>query len=321
MANAYTDILSGTSLGTDLVKTAYDRLVEFALRSQPQYRKVVDKRPAQQSMPGSSVVFTLYADLADATGTLTETTDPDAVQIPDADTVTVTLAEYGNAALVTRKLRLLSLSDVDPGIADIIAFNMLSSLDAVVLSVARQGTNYVRNNSGVVTVNSGTTVLTTSTDIMSSKMIRAANAKLRSGSALPRVGELYVGYMHPDVSVDLRAEAGASSAGWRPPHEYSSAQNIWGGQIGAYEGVMWVETPRTYYAADGASSGRVHRTLVFGKQAIAEAVAEEPGVRVGPVVDKLMRFRPIGWYGVLGFARYREAALIRLESAASIATV
>ena len=35
MANAFTDILSGTSLGANLVQTAYDRLVEFGLRAQP----------------------------------------------------------------------------------------------------------------------------------------------------------------------------------------------------------------------------------------------------------------------------------------------
>jgi hypothetical protein len=38
---------------------------------------------------------------------------------------------------------------------------------------------------------------------------------------------------------------------------------------------------------------------------------------IGPVTDKLNRFRPIGWYGVLGWARYREACLQRLETAAT----
>jgi hypothetical protein len=62
----------------------------------------------------------------------------------------------------------------------------------------------------------------------------------------------------------------------------------------------------------------VFRTILAGKQALAEAVAQEPGVVIGPVTDKLMRFRPIGWYGVLGFARYREDALFRIETSSSI---
>lgn len=114
MANSYTDT-SALSLGKNLVQTAYDRLVEFALRSMVQYRAVVDKRPAQQSMPGSSVVFNIYQDLNRVLAPLNETVDPDAVSVPSTNTVTVTLNEWGNAALVTRKLRLFSLSDVDPG--------------------------------------------------------------------------------------------------------------------------------------------------------------------------------------------------------------
>jgi hypothetical protein len=42
-------------------------------------------------------------------------------------------------------------------------------------------------------------------------------------------------------------------------------------------------------------------------------------VVIGPVTDKLMRQRPIGWYGVLGHAVYRQNALYRIESSSSIA--
>jgi hypothetical protein len=61
-----------------------------------------------------------------------------------------------------------------------------------------------------------------------------------------------------------------------------------------------------------------YRTILAGKQALAEAVAQEPNVIIGPVVDRLMRFRPIGWYGVLGFSLYRQAALYRIETGSSI---
>ena len=66
---------------------------------------------------------------------------------------------------------------------------------------------------------------------------------------------------------------------------------------------------------------RVFSTILCGKQALAEAVAQEPSVVIGPITDKLMRFRPIGWYGVIGWSRYREAALYRIESGSSIAAL
>lgn len=319
MANAYTDILSGTSLGANLVKVAYDRLVEFALRSQPQYRAVVDKRPVNQTQPGSSVVFNLYADLTAATSTLTETTDPDSVAVPSTNTVTVTLNEYGNAVLVTRKLRLVSLSDVDPGIADIIAFNMLDSLDTLVRDVARQGTNVLRETAGNFEYNTGTAADTHSTDTFASRDARIAVAKLRNNKALPRAESNYVAYIHPDCSVDLRSATG--NADWRAPHDYTTPGNIWGGVIGTYEGATYIETPRVYNAQDGNGSSThatVYRTLFFGRQAIAEAVAEEPSVIIGPVVDKMMRFRPISWYGMLGWSRYREEAIVRVETSSTL---
>jgi hypothetical protein len=95
-----------------------------------------------------------------------------------------------------------------------------------------------------------------------------------------------------------------------------------------------VGATNTTYTVDVANSGtvgtntltvtpvtRVYNTIVCGQQAMAQAVAEEPHVVIGPVVDKLMRHRPMGWYGVLGFARYREEALYRIETGSSIAAL
>ncbi|MGC8000794.1 DUF4043 family protein, partial [Salmonella enterica] len=83
---------------------AYDQVLEFALRSEPMHRAVVDKRPVMVDKPGSSVTFSLYSDLTAATSTLTEAVDPDVVAISNPSQVSVTLNEYGNAVNVTQKL-------------------------------------------------------------------------------------------------------------------------------------------------------------------------------------------------------------------------
>ena len=384
---------NSTSTLSGLVQTAYDRYVEFALRSQPMIRAVADKRPVQQAMPGSSVVFSLYNDLAAATSALSETTDVDAVALPAVSTVSVTLNEQGNSSLTTRKLELFSLSDVDPAIADIIAYNMADSLDIIAQEPLRQGANVIY--SGAAT----TTGTVTAAATITSANLRKAVAKLRSNKAVPRQGSLYWVGIHPEVSHDLRAETG--NVGWRDIHTHTeqSQGNLWAGTIGTYEGAFYVENSRMFSAKSGAdqsalatasavsgvsgeftivaanaafggraevgdkisgtnvgasakitaisvgatnttftvdvaNSGtvgtntltvtpvtRVFSTLLCGKQALAEAVAQEPGVVIGNVTDRLMRFRPIGWYGVLGFARYREEALYRIESGSSIAAL
>lgn len=314
---AYTDILTGTGLGTNVVKTAYDKYILYALRSMPLMRNFADKRVVDQSMPGSSVVFNLYADMTTATSTLTETTDPTAVQVPATSTVTVTLNEYGNTTNTTLKLREFAFSDIDPAVANIVAFNMVNSLDEVVRDVIAGGTNVTREASGSMTFNTGAITDVTSSDLLLSRDIRSGVAKLRGRNVMPVNGDAYVALIHPDVSYDLRSEAGASAT-WRQPHEMSAPVPIWAGMVGQYEGAVFIETPRTKQGTDGASSAKVHRSVLLGQQALAEAVAIEPNVRFGPVIDSLWRFRPVGWYALMGWARYREEALQRIETSSTL---
>jgi len=402
MANAYTgtgaSTLGGTAGSAGLVQQAYDRLLEFALRSEPLIRSVADKTPARQSTPGSSVTLQKYVDLAQKTSTLSESVDPDAVALSTPTTVSITLNEYGNSVLVTRALELFSLADVDPAIANIIAYNLADSIDAVAMETLRGGDNKIFSGSTATS-----TVTVTAAATIDSADIRRAIAKLRSAKAVARKGSLYWAGIHPEVSHDLRAES-SSGQGWLLPNQYGSSQDrIWAGEIGNYEGAFYIESPRLYSAKDGAdqatlattavtvagtSAGftfgvasssviaaraevgdkisgtgiatganrisaisttgdtttitvsvghtaavtattvvtvtpvtRNFRTIICGSQAMAQAVAEEPHVVIGPVVDKLMRHRPMGWYGVLGFARYREEALYRIESGSSIAAL
>jgi N4-gp56 family major capsid protein len=400
MANAYTTTgassLGGTVGAAGLVQKAYDRLIEFALRAQPLIRSVADKTPARQSIPGSSVVLQRYVDLTQNTASLTETVDPDAVALATPTYTTITLVERGNAVLVTRALELFSLADVDPAIANIIAFNMADSIDTVaqnVLADRATGSNINGTaNTGTTNVFYGGTATTSTaivaTDVFTSAIARKVTAKLRANKAIPRKGSLYWAGIHPEVALDLRAETGVGS--WRQPHEYQSNDAIWAGELGTYEGAFYVESPRLFAdktGADRTTSGttasatsasaatvitftstsglnvgdkvsgtgiastakvtaidgtsvtvsaantgavsattaititpvtKVFNTYFAGQQALAEAVAEEPHVVIGPVVDKLMRHRPLGWYGVLGHAIYRQEALYRVETSSSV---
>lgn len=341
MPTTYTNT-TGTGQVTNLVQTAYDRLVEFQLRAQPLFRSVADKRPAMQAMPGSSVVFQLYNDLAVATTALTENVDPDAVALGNTSTVSVTLQEYGNVALATRKLELLGLSDVDPALANIVAFNMADSLDVLsqrvlvsgganVLTQSAPGAAVTALTAGFGATDSGGTATGIAAgSLLTSALIRYSVTKLRANKVVPRKGNMYAVYTHPETSVDLRAEVGNSA--WRDPHVYSAPDSIWAGEIGAYEGAFFVENPRCFNSqigvttgtangvtySTGASQQRVFNTYVMGQQVLAEAVADEPHMVIGPVVDKLMRYRPIGWYGVLGWNVYRTASLYNILSGSSV---
>lgn len=309
MANAYTD----TTAMSNLVKAAYDRYVEFALRSQPLFRNLADKRPVQQAMPGSSVVFSLYQDMAAATSTLTEATDPDAVAVANTTNVTVTLNEYGNVVLETKKLGEFAFSDVDPAIANLVAYNMADSIDRVVVNTLIGGTNVYYGGDATSTVE------IVAADVVTGALIRKSVSKMRAGNSVPREGMLYAAYMHPEVAYDLRAETGALSFEDIRKYTDPNVGNVLNSTTGVYGGAYVVETPRAYTATDGAASAKVYRTIIAGQQALAEATAVEPGIVQGPIVDKLMRARPLGWYSLQGWAIYRQDSLYRLETSSSIA--
>jgi N4-gp56 family major capsid protein len=305
--------LGGVAGNAGLVQKAYDKFIEFQLRDEPLIRAVADKRPVAPTNNGNVVVLQKYADLGLATSALTESTDIDGVSIGTPTSVTITMQEFGNATTNTRALKLFSLTDVDPDIVTLMARNQADSIDSLAMTALRGGTNVIYSGS---TATSTATVTAAAT--LSTANIGKAVAKLRGNKASGKRGQAYWAGIHPDVSHDLMLEA--SSAGWVVPNAYGIDQSrIWAGEVGSYKGAFFVESPRLYVATDGAASAKVYRTIIAGQQALAEAVAEEPHTVIGPVTDKLGRFRPIGWYGVLGFARFREEALYRIESGSSIA--
>jgi N4-gp56 family major capsid protein len=382
-----------TSSISNLVQAAYDQYVRMALRSIPVMRSLADVKPVQQAMPGSSVVFSIYSDLAQATSTLTETSDVSSIALGNPSQVTVTLNEYGSAVTTTKKLNLTSFNDVDSALADIIAYNAADSIDNVVGQVLSAGTNVIYSNGPTgTTPTSSATVLPV--DTMTVSDIRNAVVSLRTNKALPRMGELYAAYLHPRQSADLRAETG--TGGFQELTKYVERTPFVAGAVGVIEGAFIVETPRvlnglnlganggitptvsvtnkaltsnvatlTTAVAHGLGVGQVvtvsgvdsvfngtytitvvgstttfsyaktnadvssvaatgtvtftnnYRAIIAGREALAEAQAADISTVIGPEIDALRRFRTIGWYYFGGFARLREAALFRIESAAT----
>lgn len=304
--------------GAVAIKAAYDKYFELALRHAPILREIADKRPVQVDKPSSTVTFHINADLAAATTPLTDGTDVSSVVLPAPTPVTVTLNEYGNVVVETRLLREFSMSDVDPFAANTVAYNMRDSLDQVFQTELRQGTNILYAKAGGTGARRVSTVTVAAGDKICSDDVRTIVTKLRGNAAVPRRGDLYGAWIHPDVAYDLKAETG--TAAWRDPHTYSAPDNIWKHVLGIYEGAFFVESARMYKANDGAASNPTYRTIFAGQQAVAEAVAVDPQLVVdgNPGADQLKRLYTIGWYGVLGWKRFREASLYRLETASTL---
>jgi len=313
-----------SSVSVDQV--AFDRLAYFALRSELLFYQAADVQPVQQAMPGTGVTFTIFADIAAATSTLNEVTDVTPVALSDSQ-VTVTLNEYGNAVVTTAKLRGTAFLDVDSAAANIIGYNAGDSMDQVVRDVLAAGTNVVYATGGATTPSSRVTVQ--AEDIIHADDVRKVVAQLRGANVATFEGS-YMGFIHPDVSYDFRSNTDVSA--WRTPANYVNPEGIYNGEIGKFESVRFIETPRAKVFTD-ASNGTsttgsidVYCTHIMGRQALAKAFSSTDGngatpkIVRGNVTDILMRLQPLGWYWLGGYGRFREASLRRIESSSSIGT-
>ena len=311
-------ITQASSLSVD--QTAFDQIAYFALRSEMLFDAAADVQPVAQSMPGSAVTFTIFSELADATSTLSETADLTPTTMADSQ-VSVTLAEYGNTINTTAKLRGTSFLDVDAVAANLIGYNAGSSIDTVVANILKAATNVIYGGGGSTTPTSNATVQ--AEDIVEANDVRIATAQLR-GSKAQTFNGMYMGFIHPDVSYDLRRETGAAS--WRDPHNYVDTAMIYNGEIGAFESVRFIETPRAPLDLTGGSASTVdlYQTIIMGRQSLAKAHSitdgngANPKVMRGPVVDSLMRFNPVGWSWLGGYGIFRQAAIRVLNTSSSL---
>ncbi len=313
-----------TTASVDYAQTAYDRLAYFAYRPELYYDRAVEVKPTRQAMPGATVVFTIQNDLPIASTALNESTDLTPVAMSDSQ-VSIALAEYGNVTVTTAKLRGEAFVEIDPIQANVIGYNAGVSIDEIAKNIAQAGTN-VDYSANTVT---GGTQPTSRASITPGCTFSAANVRLEKArlrrANVPTFGGAYVAYIHPDVSYDLMGQTGTNT--WTDPHTYSQPDEIWQGEIGMFQGVRFIETPRAPWFGNAGSSPTttsVYGTLFLGRQALAKAHSivdgngENPHIVPGPVTDYLRRFLPLGWYHLVGYGVFRQAALRRVESSSSI---
>lgn len=321
MADAYTAL---ATLNFDQV--AWNREVFFPYRANLIYDQMATIRGGTYH-PGSSVSFLFWADLADATTALSETVDVDAVALADT-TANIPLVEHGNAVLPTAKVRATAFQDIDRDVANIVGRNAASSQDKLARTTMEAGTNvyYATGGADTPTARGGVGTGVEAEDTITGYDVAAVVARMRADDVPGLDGELYGGIIHPHVGHDLRQETDAS--GWLTPANYSDPQKRWTAEIGQFNGVRFVESSRapTFPNTGDPATVDVYGTLIIGNGGIGKAWGSgggydggpNPTVVMGLPVDKLMRFRPVGWKALLGYGILRQAAVRRIESASSL---
>jgi N4-gp56 family major capsid protein len=304
-----------TSL-TGLVKTAYSKAVEFAFQPNLYFAQFAQMKrwdiDSKDPMPGNAVAFTIFNNLTNATGVLSETGDPTAEGLGKTQR-TVTMYEYGKLITTSRKLRVLSFANIDLATGRVVGDNMGKSVDLIARAAfdAHTGSSYISYASGV----NATAVLATST--LSAAKVRFARNRLARNNVMKPDGQYYIAIVHPDAAYDLRAETGAGA--WRTPKEYVDPENIYNGEIGVFEGFRFIETTNAKIETDGASGTvDLYTSYFFGYQAVGYAEGIPPQMGMSGPFDALQRLMHVYWYALIGFGELRRESLFKVFSASSV---
>jgi N4-gp56 family major capsid protein len=304
---------AGINQLSNQVITSYNKLAFFALREGLVFDQFASVKPGDVTNPGTPVSWNFWSELSPVTTTLSEGVDVDAVNVADSQ-VTVTPAEYGNAVILTLRLRTDAyLIGFDQNIANLLNYNLVDSMDGL----ARTALNSPTNTSNGVTDRTTTTLIRT-TDLLTVAGVREERATLRSASVVPWDGSNYASIIHPDVGYDFKQVTGDGS--WSNLGTYSVPGSIWNDEIGLFANVRFMESPRARIQTNAGTSATtdVYTTYFFGQEFLAKGEPIPAHMVIGPVTDKLQRFSSLGWHAYVAWTIFRQASIRIVKTASSI---
>lgn len=291
--------------------TALDLALNWYLARNSVFRQVATKHPVDPAHNYKAVTLTVYGELAPQTATLSETVNPDSIDIAATRQVTVTMNEKG----LTLKHTLLGdvtswYGNLPADLVKELIYNATISVDALVRAVLDTATNVFYRTTGDVLQVADPGDATRGT--LNAKAIAAAVTNLRTRRSRPMAGNNFLGIIHPDVAFDIRTEAGANT--WSAPHVNVDTGPIYSGVTGSYAGADFIETDQCTTAVPTADT--VYNCYFVGHEAVLEATKIEPHIVVGEVIDPMRRIMPVSWHGLLGHSMFRQNSvqLVKVES-------
>lgn len=241
------------------MQTYYDRkMLEYA-KTQFVYANYAQKRSIPKNN-GKTVQFrrwNLFTPNASAQA-LTEGVTPNAQNL-SMTAITATVAQYGAYVEVSDLLDMTAIDNVISDSSELLGEQMGNVLDMIVRDVMHTTTNIQYANGKVGDANIA------ATDVLTVAEIRKAVRTLKKNKArkFTRKGGKphFVCICDPSATYDLQ-----SDSLWQDVSKYSSAEQIYDGELGKLFGVVFVESTNEKVVKN-TNTIDVHDTFVFGADA------------------------------------------------------
>jgi N4-gp56 family major capsid protein len=275
--------------------------------------------------PGENVKFTTYNDITRG-GQLDEHVSLSGKAMA-ATQQTITVTEWGNAINVSEKLLRLSWDDVMSEAATLLGRDYAITRD-LALRDALFGANGVSNtfttDDLVLGGNAGGNLASIeASETFSIDAVRHAVEVLQTADAPKFFGDYYVCFLHPHQAANLRRDND-----WVNAHQYVGTRNLFNGEVGRFEDVIFVVTTNTPNGAAAATAPGYKATLdgtgtaginlyeacIFGDQCMYVADSLPVELRDNGVED-FGRTHGLAWYSIFGTKCLKPEYGVKITSA------
>lgn len=314
--SAMSSVGPGTGLAqlTTAVRDIYSREIFFQAQPRLKFAQFAKVRRDFQAIRGGTIVFTKYNNLSGG-GEVAEDANINRGSLASSE-VSISVTEQGNAVTLTEKLLQLSFQDVMGDASRLLANDLAISIDTMLRDAALQTPNAMFGDGSTLANVTDFNTATGTTGQFSVETVRSAVEFLSNNNA-PRIqGEYYVCFATAKQIRQIK-----SDADWLEVNKYNGRRQIYAGEVGMYDGVVFIETtqmPSYDTAAEAVAAGwsdvtvnGTQEAVFFGENAYAWGIALDPELR-DDGVNEFGRHHALAWYGIWGAGILEERNIIKV---------
>lgn len=254
----YTQTTLLNATGNDLsaeMKTYYEKRLLDAAEPNLVHDQFGTKYPIPKN-GGKTIEFRKYSALGKALTPLTEGVTPAGNKL-NVDTILATVDQYGDWIQISDVLDLTAIDRNVEQATRLLGAQAGRTLDTITREVLMGGTNVHFAPSAAAPATpikrrvdlKGDCLLTIDAVLKAVAELRAMNAPTFNGD--------YVGIIHPYVAADLMR-----SEKWQDWHKYTTAEDMYNGEIGKIGGVRFVETTEAKIIGAGVIGDGINKLTV-----------------------------------------------------------
>lgn len=311
--NLNTNVTTDSGLSAEN-KTFYDRTLLESAKPNLIHSQFGQKRPIPKN-GGKKIEFRRYGALPKALTPLTEGVTPDGRKLT-VTSIEAEVHQYGDYVALSDVLDLTAIDNNVLEATKAIGNQAGLTLDTITRNILQAGTNvqYCPKIGA-----SGTTAVTSRADIdatckLTVDEIKKAVATLKANN-VPKISGSYVAIIHPYAAYDLM-----SDPAWEDMHKYTSAENMYEGEIGRIAGVRFVESSEALIVKTSTNPA-VFCTLVLGENAYGITEVTGGGLKTiikqlgsAGTADPLDQRSTVGWKAMQTAEILQQNYMIRIES-------